>query len=297
MTVAFVAFDTNANAGTASIPHTHSSTSVTTNERTRTRRGRRPPRRSDLPRLRASAGRPPINTPAPMPCALPSPPRAPNPARRSHTPDHSATPRRIAEIEEQPSRRGSDQPYQVPDPRSVPSPIATTTRSPRPPRGSARPSASMGPNTAGSDDVDEVEPRPYPGCTGSTTTDCTAIATTRHTSSSRTAFYAAKRPTPSGWNPITRASIRPRAVQTSIGAQTITLRTALAVGSRRQRDSVGEHSAQVVVPYKQEVVGSIPAAPTTTLPVRSRLRTTLSAPVSAARRNTSYACSMSSSSK
>ena len=48
--------------------------------------------------------------------------------------------------------------------------------------------------------------------------------------------------------------------------------TAFNAGPRRRPEAVGEHSAQVVVPYKQEVVGSSPAAPTIDREARRRIR-------------------------
>jgi hypothetical protein len=44
--------------------------------------------------------------------------------------------------------------------------------------------------------------------------------------------------------------------------QTITMSTALRAGPHGQSEAVGQHSAQVAVPYKQEVVGSIRGAHT-----------------------------------
>jgi hypothetical protein len=48
----------------------------------------------------------------------------------------------------------------------------------------------------------------------------------------------------------------------TVSTQTITMSTALSAGRRRRRDAARLHSAQVVVPYKQEVGGSSPPAPT-----------------------------------
>ena len=109
----------------------------------------------------------------------------------------------------------------APDPRSAPSPTATTTRWPRRPTGSTRPSASTGPTPRGHGTTSTSSSSPRcRGCTGSTSDRLHGHCDDVPPAEFEAAFYAAQQPDPDrGWKPIARASIRPRAVQNARSAR------------------------------------------------------------------------------
>ena len=86
----------------------------------------------------------------------------------------------------------------APGPASAPSPIRSITPWQRRPTGSTRPSASTGPTPPGGTTSTSSNSPPCRGCTGSTSSGCTATATTCHPRSSKQRSTLTDRPTPQG---------------------------------------------------------------------------------------------------